>query len=165
MSSSFGILFRVTTFGESHGKQVGAVVDGCPPRLPLSATDIQPQLDRRRPGQSELSTPRDEADLVQIVSGVENGVTLGTPIAMLVANRDQRPADYSQLDKVGGRGLPAPELRDRDRRLGRGRGRGDRQWHRPRHGHARRGGCPTGTLPRQGEGGGHDRGHHRCPRR
>ena len=100
MSSSFGTLFRVTTFGESHGKQVGAVVDGCPPRLPLSATDIQPQLDRRRPGQSELSTPRDEADLVQIVSGVENGVTLGTPIAMLVANRDQRPADYSQLDKV-----------------------------------------------------------------
>ena len=97
MSSTFGTIFSVTTFGESHGKGVGAVVDGCPPRLELSEKDIQPQLDRRRPGQSAVTTARDEADTVTILSGVENGVTLGTPIALLVANRDQKPGDYQEM--------------------------------------------------------------------
>lgn len=97
MSSTFGTIFTVTTFGESHCKGVGAVVDGCPPRLALSEADIQPQLDRRRPGQSVLTTARDEADAVSILSGVENGLTLGTPIALLVANRDQRPGDYKEM--------------------------------------------------------------------
>ncbi len=100
MSSSFGTLFRVTTFGESHGRGVGAVVDGCPPGMPLDEADIQKQLDRRRPGQSALTTGRSEADRVSILSGVEQGLTLGTPIAVLVPNQDQRPADYSDLHKV-----------------------------------------------------------------
>ncbi|MDK2858615.1 MAG: chorismate synthase [Verrucomicrobiota bacterium] len=97
MSSTFGTLFKVTTFGESHGKAVGAIVDGCPSRLPLTEADIQPQLDRRRPGQSSLTTPRDEADAVTILSGTENGVTLGTPIGLAVKNRDQRPGDYGEM--------------------------------------------------------------------
>jgi chorismate synthase len=100
MSSSFGTLFRVTTFGESHGVGVGAVVDGCPAGLQLTETDIQPQLDRRRPGQSDLTTPREEADQVTILSGVENGVTLGTPIGLLVRNKDQRPGDYGEMSQV-----------------------------------------------------------------
>lgn len=107
MSSTLGTLFRVTTFGESHGKGVGAVVDGCPPRLALSEADIQPQLDRRRPGQSGISTPRDEKDTVSILSGVENGLTLGTPIGLFVANRDQRPGDYSSMQ-----GVPRPSHAD-----------------------------------------------------
>ena len=95
MSSTFGTLFRVTTFGESHCKGVGAVVDGCPPRMALTEADIQPQLDRRRPGQSELTTDRQGSRCrVTILSGVENGLTLGTPIGLLVPNRDQRPGDY-----------------------------------------------------------------------
>jgi chorismate synthase len=100
MSSSFGTLFRITTFGESHGVGVGAVVDGCPAGLKLSEADIQPQLDRRRPGQSDLTTPREEADRVTILSGVENGVTLGTPIGLLVRNKDQRPGDYGEMSQV-----------------------------------------------------------------
>ncbi|MBP7829272.1 MAG: chorismate synthase [Kiritimatiellae bacterium] len=100
MSSTFGAIFRVTTFGESHGKGVGAVVDGCPPRLALAEADIQAQLDRRRPGQSDLSTPREESDRVSILSGVENGLTLGTPIGLLVPNRDQRPGDYSDMSRI-----------------------------------------------------------------
>ena len=100
MSSTFGTLFKVTTFGESHGRAVGAVVDGCPAGLPLTEADIQPQLDRRRPGQSALTTPRDEADMVTILSGTENGVTLGTPIALSVNNRDQRPAEYEKTTEV-----------------------------------------------------------------
>lgn len=100
MSSTFGTVFKVTTFGESHGKGVGAVVDGCPPRLSLSEGDIQPQLDRRRPGQGSLSTPRDEQDAVTILSGVENGLTLGTPIALFVANRDQKPDDYRAMQNI-----------------------------------------------------------------
>jgi len=100
MSSTFGTLFRVSTFGESHGKAVGAIVDGCPANLPLSEADIQPQLDRRRPGQSTLTTPRDEADAITILSGVENGVTLGTPIGLSVNNRDQRPGDYGEMTEV-----------------------------------------------------------------
>ncbi|MEJ2222656.1 MAG: chorismate synthase [Desulfobacterales bacterium] len=100
MSSSFGTLFRITTFGESHGQGVGAVIDGCPPKLPLDESDIQPQLDRRRPAQSELTTSREEADRVAILSGVENGLTLGSPIALMVKNKDQRPADYRRMRKV-----------------------------------------------------------------
>ncbi|OPZ27136.1 MAG: Chorismate synthase [Lentisphaerae bacterium ADurb.BinA184] len=100
MSSIFGVCFRVTTFGESHGHGVGAVVDGCPARLPLSEADLQPQLDRRRPGQSLLTTPRQESDRVSILSGVENGLTLGTPIALLVTNRDPRPEDYGESASV-----------------------------------------------------------------
>ncbi|MEA1950155.1 MAG: chorismate synthase [Planctomycetota bacterium] len=100
MSSTIGTLFRVTTYGESHGKAVGAIVDGCPANLALSEADIQPQLDRRRPGQSDMTTPRDEADQVSILSGVENDVTLGTPIGLLVANRDQRPGDYKEMSNV-----------------------------------------------------------------
>ncbi|PNU20251.1 chorismate synthase [Geothermobacter hydrogeniphilus] len=100
MSSSFGTLYKVSTFGESHGIGVGAVVDGCPANLELSEADIQPQLDRRRPGQSDLTTPRQEADRVSILSGVENGKTLGTPIGLLVRNKDQRPGDYGEMSRV-----------------------------------------------------------------
>jgi len=97
MSSTIGRLLRVTTFGESHGPAVGAVVDGCPPGLPLDEAVVQAQLDRRRPGLGELATARSEADRVEILSGVESGVTLGTPIALLVRNADRRPADYAAL--------------------------------------------------------------------
>jgi chorismate synthase len=100
MSSSFGTIFRVTTFGESHCAAVGAVVDGCPPGLRLSEADIQHQLDRRRPGQSALSTPRSEADPVSILSGVENGITLGTPIGLMVPNSDQHPEDYDAMAEI-----------------------------------------------------------------
>ncbi|KAG1725564.1 chorismate synthase [Suillus paluster] len=96
--STFGTLFRVTTYGESHCASVGAIIDGCPPGLELSAQDIQVQLSRRRPGQSNLTTPRDEKDLVHVQSGIEHGVTLGTPIGLLVKNEDQRPKDYSETD-------------------------------------------------------------------
>jgi chorismate synthase len=97
MSSTFGRLFRVTTFGESHGPAVGAVVDGCPPGLALDVTVIQRELDRRRPGQGDLTTARREADQVEILSGVEGGRTLGTPLALLVRNTDARPGDYATL--------------------------------------------------------------------
>lgn len=97
MSSSTGRLFRLTTFGESHGGAVGVILDGCPPRLELSAEDIQPDLDRRRPGQSRLVTQRDEADQVEILSGVFEGRTLGTPIAMVVRNKDARPGAYADF--------------------------------------------------------------------
>ncbi|KDR85215.1 hypothetical protein GALMADRAFT_218302 [Galerina marginata CBS 339.88] len=96
--STFGTLFRVTTYGESHCASVGAIIDGCPPGLELSAQDIQVQLSRRRPGQSDLTTPRNEKDFVQLQSGIEQGVTLGTPIALLVKNEDQRPHDYTETD-------------------------------------------------------------------
>ena len=97
MSSSTGRLFRVTTFGESHGGGIGAVVDGCPPRLPLNEEMIQHDLDRRRPGQSRLTTLRDEADKVTILSGLFEGRTLGSPIAMLVGNTDARPNAYEDF--------------------------------------------------------------------
>lgn len=97
--STFGTAFRVTTYGESHCKSVGCIVDGVPPGLKLTEADIQPQLSRRRPGQSKLSTPRDEKDRVEIQSGTENGITLGTPIGMMVKNEDHRPHDYSETDK------------------------------------------------------------------
>ncbi len=100
MSSTFGTVFKVTTFGESHGKSVGAVVDGCPPGMALGEADIQPQLDRRRPGQSRLTTDRDETDRVTILSGVENGRCLGTPVAMSVPNRDQKPGDYKSMQSI-----------------------------------------------------------------
>jgi len=100
VSSSFGTLLKTTTFGESHGRAVGAVLDGCPAGLALCEADIQAQLDRRRPGQSALTTERSETDRVSILSGVENGRTLGTPIAMRVENRDQRPGDYGAMDAV-----------------------------------------------------------------
>jgi len=100
MSSSFGRFFKISTFGESHCAAVGVVVDGVPPRLSLSASDIQEQLDRRRPGGNSLGTKRNEADQVQILSGVENGLTLGTPIGMMVNNRDQRPGDYGSMSQV-----------------------------------------------------------------
>jgi len=100
MSSTMGTLFRATTFGESHCKGVGVVVDGCPPRLPLSEADVQAQLDRRRPGQSRLTTDRSEEDRVTILSGVENGLTLGTPIALFVANKDQKPGDYRAMRQI-----------------------------------------------------------------
>jgi chorismate synthase len=97
MGSSFGQLFRISTFGESHGGGVGVIVDGCPPRLELDLVAIQAELDRRRPGQSRITTPRKEEDRVEILSGLLDGVTLGTPIAMVVRNKDQRPQDYSEM--------------------------------------------------------------------
>ena len=98
MSSIFGEIFRVATFGESHGGAVGVVVDGCPPRLPLAESDIQVELDRRRPGQSDLVTPRREADACAIVSGVFRGQTLGTPICVMVGNTDARPDAYREME-------------------------------------------------------------------
>ena len=95
--NSFGHLFRVTTWGESHGPAIGCVVDGCPPRIPLAEADIQPWLDRRRPGQSRFTTQRQEPDEVRILSGVFDGVTTGTPIAMQIDNVDQRSRDYSAI--------------------------------------------------------------------
>jgi chorismate synthase len=100
MSSSFGTLLKVSTFGESHCKGVGAILDGCPPGMPLCEDDIQPQLDRRRPGQSKLTTDRQESDQVTIFSGVEKGVTLGTPIGLFVPNKDQRPGDYREMSRI-----------------------------------------------------------------
>ncbi len=97
MSSSLGTLFRVSTWGESHGPGVGVVVDGCPPRVPLSVEDLQKELDRRRPGQSKIVTPRQEADTAEILSGVEGGLTTGAPIAILVRNTDQRPSAYTEM--------------------------------------------------------------------
>ncbi|MCT6879326.1 MAG: chorismate synthase [Commensalibacter sp.] len=95
--NSFGKLFRVTTWGESHGPAIGCVVDGCPPLIPLSEKDIQPWLDLRRPGQSSFTTMRQEADQVKILSGVFEGKTTGTPISLLIENTDQRSKDYSNI--------------------------------------------------------------------
>ena len=95
--NTFGQYFRVTTFGESHGAAVGAVIDGCPPGLELSEADIKAELDLRRPGRSKLTTARKEPDRVEILSGVFQGKTLGTSIALIVYNRDMRPYDYSKL--------------------------------------------------------------------
>jgi chorismate synthase len=97
MANSFGTLFGITTWGESHGGGIGVVVDGCPPRLALTEADIQPDLDRRRPGQSKIVTPRKEADRVQILSGTFEGKTLGTPISMWVRNEDMRPEAYTEM--------------------------------------------------------------------
>jgi chorismate synthase len=97
VGNTFGTLFRLTTFGESHGGAIGAVVDGCPPLLPLGEADIQPDLDRRAPGQSHLVTQRKESDTVRILSGVFEGRTLGTPIGLLIPNEDARSGDYAEV--------------------------------------------------------------------
>lgn len=95
--NSFGTLFRITTFGESHGGGVGVVIDGCPPGLEISEADIQIELDRRKPGQSSITTPRKEEDTIKIYSGVFEGKTTGTPIMMMAMNKDQRSADYDKM--------------------------------------------------------------------
>ncbi len=97
MSSSFGTLFRISTWGESHGGAIGVTIDGCPPRIPISVEEIQIELDRRRPGQSSIVTQRKETDQVEILSGLIDGLTLGTPIALLVRNQDQRSRDYDEM--------------------------------------------------------------------
>lgn len=107
MSSSIGKVFVVTTFGESHGAGIGAVVDGCPAGVPLCEADIQRQMDRRRPGQSALTTTRSETDRVEILSGVEARKTLGSPIALLVRNADKKPSDYKRFS-----GIPRPSHAD-----------------------------------------------------
>ncbi len=99
MGNSFGTLFRISTWGESHGGSVGVVVDGCPPGLPLTVADLQLELERRRPGQSKITTPRKESDTVEILSGVHDGHTLGTPIALNVRNRDARPEAYAEMQE------------------------------------------------------------------
>ncbi len=98
--NSFGSQFRFTTFGESHGVAIGCVVDGCPPRIPLVEADIQPWLDRRRPGQSKFTTQRQEPDQVEILSGTFEGLTTGTPIGLLIRNQDQRSRDYGEIKDV-----------------------------------------------------------------
>ncbi len=100
MGNTFGLLFRVTTFGESHGGGVGVVIDGCPPQLEIDAQEIQFELDRRRPGQSKITTPRKETDTCEIVSGMFEGKTLGTPIAILVRNKDTRSQDYDEMQQT-----------------------------------------------------------------
>jgi chorismate synthase len=97
VASTFGELFRIATWGESHGPGIGVVVDGCPPRLAISREEIQAELDRRRPGQSRITSHRDEADQVEILSGVEDGLATGTPIALLVRNSDARGGDYDEM--------------------------------------------------------------------
>ena len=100
MGSVYGHLFRISTFGESHGGGVGVVLEGCPPRLSIDVSEIQRDLDRRRPGQSVLTTPRQEADQAEILSGVFEGRSLGTPIAIVVRNKDARPAAYEDMRDV-----------------------------------------------------------------
>ncbi len=100
MGSSFGVLFRISTFGESHGGAVGVIVEGCPPKLEINLDQIQFELDRRKPGQSKITTPRKESDQLELLSGVEGSKTLGTPIAIVIRNQDQRPGDYSDIKKI-----------------------------------------------------------------
>ncbi len=97
MSSTFGKIFRIHTYGESHGGGVGVIIDGCPPRISVSLEQIQAELDRRRPGQSEIVTPRKEADTAEILSGLHDGQSLGTPISIMVRNTDQRPSAYEEM--------------------------------------------------------------------
>ncbi len=97
---SFGKLFKVTNWGESHGKAIGVIVEGCPAGLELSEEDIQPFLDRRRPGQSKITTRRDEKDQVRVLSGTVNGITTGTPISLMIENQDQKSKDYSEMAKI-----------------------------------------------------------------
>jgi chorismate synthase len=100
MGSRFGKIFQIATFGESHGGAVGVTLDGCPPRLAVAVEEIQHDLDRRKPGQSRLTTPRQEADQVEILSGLFEGTTLGTPIGMLVRNKDARPSAYEHMKDI-----------------------------------------------------------------
>ena len=100
MGNIFGKIFRVATFGESHGPAIGCVIDGCPAGIALSEADVQAELDRRRPGQSAISTLRKEPDECKILSGLYEGKTLGTPICIMVENLDQRSGDYSEIAKV-----------------------------------------------------------------
>ncbi len=127
MGSSFGRLFRVTTFGESHGPALGAVVDGCPPGLAFSVEDLVRDLVRRRPGQSLLTTQRREEDTPRILSGLHEGKTTGTPIAIEIANEDARPGDY---DEIAGKYRPSHADFTYDAKFGlrdpRGGGRGGR---------------------------------------
>ena len=104
MPNSFGQIFRITTWGESHGGSVGVVVDGCPSNIPLDESDIQGELNRRKPGQSSITTPRKEDDLARIYSGTFQGKTLGTPICIMVMNKDARPHDY---DEISGKFRPS----------------------------------------------------------
>src|ERR1700751_2958010 len=97
MGNTFGQLFRITTFGESHGGGIGVVIDGCPPKINISQAEIQRELDRRRPGQSKITSQRQEEDRCEILSGVFEGKTLGTPIGILVRNKDARPRDYAAI--------------------------------------------------------------------
>ncbi|MCB1408584.1 MAG: chorismate synthase, partial [Rhodobacteraceae bacterium] len=98
--NSFGHLFRVTTWGESHGPALGATVDGCPPGIALTESDIQPWLDRRKPGQNRFTTQRREDDAVEILSGIYEGRTTGTPIQLMIRNTDQRSKDYSEIART-----------------------------------------------------------------
>jgi len=164
MSSHLGRVLRLTSFGESHGKSVGGILDGCPPNVALTEADLQPQLNRRRPGQSALTTDREEADTVTIVSGVEDGRTLGTPIAFYVANRDQVPGDYERFrttpPAVSCRFyLPGKirhaihQWRRQGQRQGNHRTRGRRRHRRTDpHGTCRRGNCRLGKCRRQSPG-------------
>ena len=99
MGSSFGNFFKISTFGESHGGGVGVILEGCPPRIELDLDMIQMELDRRKPGQSKITSPRSEADQIEILSGLNGNMTLGSPIAMLIRNKDQRPNDYKEIKK------------------------------------------------------------------
>ena len=98
--NSFGDIFKITTFGESHGPAIGVIVDGVPPNIDLSESDIQFDLDRRKPGQSKITTQRKEEDLVEILSGVFEGKTTGTALAMLIRNKDQRSKDYTNIKDI-----------------------------------------------------------------
>ena len=100
MSNSFGNAFKITTWGESHGDAIGVVIDGCPPGIPINLEEIQNDLDRRKPGQSEISTQRKEGDKAEILSGVFDGLTLGTPISISVWNTDAKSKDYEHMKSV-----------------------------------------------------------------
>jgi chorismate synthase len=97
LGNSMGKLFKVTTFGESHGSAIGVTIDGCPPRIPITMEDIQKDLNRRKPGQSKLTTPRQEDDKAEILSGIEKGLTTGMPISILVRNEDHKSDDYDEF--------------------------------------------------------------------
>ena len=98
--NTFGTLFKLTTFGESHGKAIGGIIDGCPSGLKIDLDFIQHELDLRKPGQSEITTPRKEQDKVEFLSGIFEGITLGTPIGFIINNEDSFSADYSNIEKI-----------------------------------------------------------------
>tara|TARA_Y100001970_G_C14259269_1_gene878390 strand:- start:18011 stop:19102 length:1092 start_codon:yes stop_codon:yes gene_type:complete len=100
MGSTFGKIFKISTFGESHGGGLGVVIEGCPPKLELNLDEIQYELDRRKPGQSKITTQRKEEDKIEVMSGLNGNITLGTPIALMIRNTDQRPKDYQSMEKV-----------------------------------------------------------------